>query len=72
MISATNWNDFTIFKVIFYLLTFHCCTGAIETGFPIVNDPCYNSLCFGPEKGKGGNYQLTDEQVIWSVSVLMV
>lgn len=32
-------------------------------GFPIVNDPCYNSLCFGPEKGKGGNYQLTDEQI---------
>ncbi|XP_062606001.1 pseudouridylate synthase RPUSD2-like [Saccostrea cucullata] len=32
-------------------------------GHPIVNDACYNSTCFGPEKGKGGNYQLTDTQI---------
>ncbi|XP_061189562.1 pseudouridylate synthase RPUSD2-like [Saccostrea echinata] len=32
-------------------------------GHPIVNDACYNSACFGPEKGKGGNYQFTDTQI---------
>ncbi|XP_056008594.1 pseudouridylate synthase RPUSD2-like [Ostrea edulis] len=32
-------------------------------GHPIVNDSCYNSVCFGPEKGKNGNYYLTDEQI---------
>lgn len=55
-----------------YLQKLYCWSGAFKTGFPIVNDPCYNSLCFGPEKGKGGNYQLTDEQVTWIVSVLML
>ena len=25
-------------------------------GFPILNDPLYNSYAFGPTKGKDGNY----------------
>ncbi|KAK7081979.1 RNA pseudouridylate synthase domain containing protein 2 [Halocaridina rubra] len=33
-------------------------------GFPIVNDPLYNHMVFGPKKGKGGIVGKTDEQLI--------
>lgn len=34
-------------------------------GYPIVNDPFYNSFAFGREKGKGGNYDgQSDEDLI--------
>lgn len=33
-------------------------------GFPIANDPLYNSFAYGPEKGKGGNYGKSKEEVI--------
>ncbi|KAL0274331.1 UNVERIFIED_CONTAM: hypothetical protein PYX00_006781 [Menopon gallinae] len=33
-------------------------------GFPVVNDPLYNHVVFGPEKGKGGNIDKTDEELI--------
>jgi len=32
-------------------------------GYPIVNDPLYNSNSFGKDKGKNGNYGLTKEEV---------
>lgn len=34
------------------------------TGYPIVNDPLYNHVVFGPEKGKDGNIGKTDEELI--------
>ena len=33
-------------------------------GFPIVNDPLYNHEVFGPQKGKGGIFGKSDEQLI--------
>jgi len=33
-------------------------------GFPVMNDPLYNHLVFGPDKGKGGNIGKTDEKLI--------
>lgn len=33
-------------------------------GYPIQNDPLYNDKIFGPEKGRGGNFGKTDEQLI--------
>ena len=33
-------------------------------GFPVMNDPLYNHVVFGPEKGKGGNIGKTDEALI--------
>jgi len=33
-------------------------------GHPIVNDPLYNSVSFGPEKGKGGKLGKSKEQLI--------
>ena len=33
-------------------------------GYPIVNDPLYNHVVFGPEKGKGGTIGKTDEELI--------
>ena len=33
-------------------------------GFPVMNDPLYNHLVFGPEKGKHGNIGKTDEKLI--------
>ena len=33
-------------------------------GFPVMNDPLYNHLVFGPEKGKSGNIGKTDEKLI--------
>lgn len=33
-------------------------------GYPIKNDPLYNDTVFGPEKGRGGNFGKTDEQLI--------
>ena len=33
-------------------------------GFPIVNDPLYNSPSFGPEKGKGGRLGKSHQQLI--------
>lgn len=36
----------------------------IATGFPVKNDPLYNHVVFGPEKGRGGVIGKTDEQLI--------
>lgn len=33
-------------------------------GYPIINDPLYNDTIFGPEKGRGGNFGKTDDQLI--------
>ena len=33
-------------------------------GFPIVKDPLYNHTVFGPEKGRGGRINKSDEQLI--------
>ncbi|XP_050528832.1 pseudouridylate synthase RPUSD2-like [Daktulosphaira vitifoliae] len=33
-------------------------------GFPVKNDPLYNHVVFGPEKGRGGIIGKTDEQLI--------
>lgn len=33
-------------------------------GYPIKNDPLYNDTIFGPEKGRGGNFGKTDEQLV--------
>ncbi|XP_050431168.1 pseudouridylate synthase RPUSD2-like isoform X2 [Adelges cooleyi] len=33
-------------------------------GYPIKNDPLYNDTIFGPEKGRGGDFGKTDEQLI--------
>lgn len=33
-------------------------------GYPVVNDPLYNHIVFGPEKGKGGNIGKTDEELV--------
>jgi len=33
-------------------------------GYPIKNDPIYNNTVFGPEKGRGGNFGKTDEQLL--------
>lgn len=30
----------------------------------MINDPLYNHTVFGPEKGKGGNFGKSDEQLI--------
>ena len=47
----------------------HVCRKKSETlfpiaGYPIVNDPLYNHVVFGPEKGKGGAIGKSDEQLI--------
>jgi len=34
------------------------------TGFPIVNDPLYNHVVFGPTKGKNGEIGKSDEDLI--------
>jgi len=36
----------------------------VTTGFPVKNDPLYNHVVFGPEKGRGGVIGKTDEQLI--------
>lgn len=33
-------------------------------GYPILNDPLYNDVIFGPEKGRAGNFGKTDEQLV--------
>ena len=33
-------------------------------GYPVVNDPLYNHVVFGPEKGKGGNIGKTDQELV--------
>ncbi|XP_065202693.1 uncharacterized protein LOC135833021 isoform X2 [Planococcus citri] len=33
-------------------------------GYPVINDPLYNHIVFGPEKGKGGNFGKSDEELI--------
>ncbi|XP_032668579.1 RNA pseudouridylate synthase domain-containing protein 2-like isoform X4 [Odontomachus brunneus] len=33
-------------------------------GYPVVNDPLYNHVVFGPHKGKGGNIGKTDEELV--------
>ena len=35
-----------------------------QLGYPIVNDPLYNHVVFGSEKGKNGNIGKTDEELI--------
>ena len=30
----------------------------------MINDPLYNHIVFGPEKGKGGNFGKSDEELI--------
>lgn len=42
-------------------LTPHC---LILTGFPVVNDPLYNHVVFGPNKGKGGLIGKADDELI--------
>lgn len=37
---------------------------ALCTGFPVKNDPLYNHVVFGPEKGRGGIIGKSDEQLI--------
>lgn len=34
------------------------------TGYPIANDPLYNHVVFGPDKGKDGNIGKSDEELI--------
>ena len=38
---------------------FHFCSG-----FPVMNDPLYNHVVFGPTKGKGGHIGKSDDQLI--------
>ncbi|XP_015428393.1 PREDICTED: RNA pseudouridylate synthase domain-containing protein 2-like isoform X3 [Dufourea novaeangliae] len=33
-------------------------------GYPVVNDPLYNHVVFGPQKGKGGNIGKSDEDLV--------
>jgi hypothetical protein len=33
-------------------------------GYPVMNDPLYNHIVFGPEKGKGGVIGKTDDKLI--------
>ena len=33
-------------------------------GFPVINDPLYNHVVFGPTKGKGGLIGKSDDQLI--------
>ena len=33
-------------------------------GFPVMNDPLYNHVVFGPTKGKGGQIGKSDDQLI--------
>ncbi|XP_012151121.2 pseudouridylate synthase RPUSD2 isoform X1 [Megachile rotundata] len=33
-------------------------------GYPVVNDPLYNHVVFGPQKGKGGNIGKTDQELV--------
>jgi hypothetical protein len=37
---------------------------SFDLGFPVKNDPLYNHVVFGPEKGRGGVIGKTDEQLI--------
>lgn len=34
------------------------------SGYPVVNDPLYNHTVFGPQKGKGGVFGKSDEELI--------
>lgn len=34
------------------------------SGFPVINDPLYNHVVFGPTKGKGGLIGKSDDQLI--------
>ena len=36
----------------------------VISGFPVMNDPLYNHVVFGPTKGKGGIVGKTDDQLI--------
>lgn len=36
----------------------------LNAGYPIINDTVYNSDVFGPEKGKGGEFGKSQEQLI--------
>ena len=35
-----------------------------HSGYPVINDPLYNHVVFGPEKGKGGRIGKSDEKLI--------
>ncbi|XP_070590377.1 pseudouridylate synthase RPUSD2 [Erythrolamprus reginae] len=37
-------------------------------GHPIINDPIYNSEIWGPEKGKGGSINKTDDELLQSLA----
>jgi len=39
-------------------------------GYPIVNDPLYNHIVFGPRKGKGGNIGKSNEDLIKELTVI--
>ena len=32
-------------------------------GYPVINDSLYNSDIWGPNKGKGGNFNITGDEV---------
>lgn len=40
------------------------CINPLYAGFPVKNDPLYNHVVFGPEKGRGGVIGKSDEQLI--------
>lgn len=35
----------------------------VFSGYPIINDPLYNSPAFGPNRGKGGEFWKSDTEV---------
>ena len=37
---------------------------SLSSGFPVINDPLYNHVVFGPSKGKGGLIGKSDDQLI--------
>ena len=68
-LSKSQWKEY--FFGLYFLLTGYPHTGRMHQirvhlqylGYPIVNDPLYNNTVWGQEKGKGGNKDLSDEQV---------
>ncbi|XP_041429320.1 RNA pseudouridylate synthase domain-containing protein 2-like isoform X2 [Xenopus laevis] len=36
-------------------------------GHPIVNDPIYNTEAWGPNRGKGGEVNRTDDELLWAL-----
>lgn len=50
------------------VLIFSPVNGLIILGYPIVEDPLYNSTDWGPEKGKNAQYGIPIEEVIQRIS----